>query len=297
MSPPPLPRAVEEGLEPTEVGIAESHTLLSSFTSFLTVSIHTILYYRSIYPRHTFLSTKAYNLPVHQSRHPKVCSWIQDAVDAVAAQIAKGNVSRVAVVIHAPLSPPKLSTASSSAAASQLVPGSVLERWMFDVSLLPSWPGGAEAMKNFRSEGDGRREEEGEEPHADESGEDNAGDGDVAEGGAINWTDVDEQLRGAVRRLAYAGEKMDTLPEACTFTVAVELRGEAQAPIGVCCACALDLEEKRLTHCSILNRGFHRNQVFSQIQTTARLEKKMLVEQRRPQYEQLRPVRCFLSAG
>ncbi|KAJ2967718.1 hypothetical protein NUW58_g10384 [Xylaria curta] len=45
-------------------------------------------------------------------------------------------------------------------------------------------------------------------------------------------TNVDEQLRAAVRRLAYVGEKMAPLPEACTFTVAVELRDEAQAPIG-----------------------------------------------------------------
>lgn len=241
MPPPPLPGGTEPlPLPPqqttTEVPIAEAHSLLSSFTSFLTVSIHTVLYYRNIYPRDTFLSAKAFNLPVHQSRHPKVCSWINDAVDAVMAQIAKGAVERVAVVIHSPpdSSPTRVSPAH------KLAPGSVLERWMFDVSLLPSWPGGLEALKNFRGE-EGEQQPDDQDPIEEEngSGDDSAVDalleGVTAENdpsGAINWTDVDEQLRGAVRRLAYAGEKMDALPDGCTFTVAVELRDEARAPIG-----------------------------------------------------------------
>lgn len=210
--------------------IADARTLLNSFTSFLTVCIHTVLYYRNIYPKQTFLSAKAFNLPVHQSRHPKVCSWINDAVDAVMAQIAKGTVERVAIVIHSPpnSSPMKLSSTQ------QLSPGSVLERWMFDVSHFPSWPGGIDALRNFRG-GDGS-----DQPRDDDNDDDNAsgGEEDAADADndpaapGINWTDVDEQLRGAVRRLAYAGDKMDALPEGCTFTVAVELRDEAAAPIG-----------------------------------------------------------------
>lgn len=219
----------------TEVPIAEARRLLNSFTSFLTVSIHTILYYRNIYPKATFLSAKAFNLPVHQSRHPKVCTWINDAVDAVMGQIAKGSVARVAVVIH---SPPDSSPVKGSS-TQQLAPGSVLERWMFDVSHFPSWAGGTEALKNFRGEG-GDQQRDDEEPGEDEngSGEENQVDAAIEVGvleneppTAINWTDVDEQLRAAVRRLAYAGEKMDVLPVGCTFTVAVELRAEALAPI------------------------------------------------------------------
>lgn len=224
--PPPLPLDTADQAPPQqaiEVPITDAHTLFNSFTSFLTVSIHTILYYRGIYPRPTFLSAKAFNLPVHQSRHPKVCTWINDAVDAVMAQVAKGSVDRVAVVIH---SPPN----------QQLAPGTVLERWMFDVSRFPSWPGGIEAIKNFRGDG-GEEQHDNEDDNA--SGEDT--NGDIAAEGVtvdnnasapINWADVDEHLRGAVRRIAYAGEKMDTLPEGCTFTVAVELRDDAQAPIG-----------------------------------------------------------------
>lgn len=236
MPPPPLPETADQLLAPqtTEVPIAEARTLLNSFTSFLTVSVHTILYYRDIYPKQTFLSAKAFNLPVHQSRHPKVCEWINDAVDAVMVQVAKGTVERVAVVIH---SSPN-SSPVKSASTQQLAPGSVLERWMFDVSRFPSWPGGIEALKNFRGGADEGLQRDEEEPGDDDNG---SGDEHPADVGAavendppvpVNWVDVDEQLRGAVRRIAYAGEKMEALPEGCTFTVAVELREEAAAPIG-----------------------------------------------------------------
>lgn len=227
MPPPPLPSLAEQPTpQTTEVPITEARALFKSFSSFLTVSIHTILYYRGIYPQQTFLSAKAFNLPVHQSRHPKVCSWINDAVDAVMTQIAKGSVDRVAVVIHSP----------SDSSQLQLPPGTVLERWMFDVSHFPSWPGGMEALKNFRHDaGDEPREEDDENASGEENNVEAVIEGmpalnDVPP--AINWADVDEHLRGAVRRLAYAGEKMEPLPQSCTYTVAVELRDEAQAPIG-----------------------------------------------------------------
>lgn len=239
MPPPPLPAGLEQSppQQTIQVPIAEARSLLSSFASFLTVSIHTILYYRNIYPKQTFLSAKAFNLPVHQSRHPKVCSWINDAVEAVMAQIARGGVDRVAVAIHSPPDSPP----SKLSPMQQLAPSSLLERWMFDVSHFPSWPGGTEALKNLSGEG-GEQQREDEELAEDEngSGDDNPSVDALAEGlaaesdpsAAINWTDVAEQLRGAVLRLAYAGEKMDALPEGCTFTVAVELRDEAQVPIG-----------------------------------------------------------------
>ena len=247
MPPPPVPAPLQDSLpaeedplppQTTEVPLAEARTLFNSFSSFLTVSIHTILYYRGIYPKQTFLSAKAFNLPVHQSRHPKVCSWINDAVDVVMAQAANGSAERVAVVIHAPLHP----TPSKDSPEQQLAPASVLERWMFDVSRFPAWPGGIEAMRNLRGEEMGGDRLQDDEEDADEevgSGDENAEDAALdaaaAEGGRaelVNWTDVDEQLRGAVRRLAYTGEAMEALPTGCTFTVAVELRDEARAPIG-----------------------------------------------------------------
>lgn len=90
-------------------------TLITNFADFLTVAIHTILYERSIYPQTSFLSTRKYNYAVRQNRHPKVCSWINDAVAAVEGELLKGTVERVAVVIYSKEDMP-------------------LERFMFDVS-------------------------------------------------------------------------------------------------------------------------------------------------------------------
>lgn len=205
-----------------------SIALLQSFNNFLVVAIHNILYYRGIYPQSTFLSARAYNLPVHQNRHPKVCTWIRDAVKAVAAQIAEGRVSRIAVVIHSPFETTQSSdptqSSSSSPSSQAIPPGSVLERWMFDVSRFPGWPGGAKPMAQF--ERALAKEYRNEDSRDDEYYFPTAQ--------TVSWPDLDEQLRGALRRTAYAAEKMDVLPEGCTFTVAVELRDDALAPIGVC---------------------------------------------------------------
>lgn len=168
--------------------------LLTHFTTFLTASIHTILYHRALYPPETFLTTRSHGLPVHQSRHPSLCAWIADAVASTAQQIRAGAARRVAVVLHAP-------------------PGggrAVLERWVFDLEGWPVWP---------EPEG---RERKGKEREDEEEEE-----------GGVNWVDVEEGLRGALRRISYAAEKLGPAPKGCTFTLAVELRDEAPAPIGV----------------------------------------------------------------
>ena len=63
--------------------------VVSAYCDFLTVAIHTILYERNIYPQTSFLKARKYNYPVRQSRHPKVCKWIQDAVAAVEGEMLK----------------------------------------------------------------------------------------------------------------------------------------------------------------------------------------------------------------
>lgn len=63
--------------------------VVSAYSDFLTVAIHTILYERDIYPKASFLKARKYSYPVRQSRHPKVCKWIQDAVAAVEAEMLK----------------------------------------------------------------------------------------------------------------------------------------------------------------------------------------------------------------
>lgn len=75
-------------------------TFVTTFTDFLTVAIHTILYERSIYPQTSFLSARKYNYSVRQSRHPRVCKWITDAISSVETELLKGTVSRVAVVVY-----------------------------------------------------------------------------------------------------------------------------------------------------------------------------------------------------
>jgi mitotic spindle assembly checkpoint protein MAD2B len=69
--------------------LSNYHAVVSAFRDFLTVAIHTILYERDIYPRTSFLKARKYNYPVRQSRHPKVCKWIQDAVAAVEVEMLK----------------------------------------------------------------------------------------------------------------------------------------------------------------------------------------------------------------
>lgn len=95
--------------------------LVTSFTDFLTVATHTILYERAIYPQTSFLSARKYNFPVRQNRHPKVCEWINDAVAAVEAELLKGTAERIAIVIYDNTNKP-------------------LERFMFDVSRFPAVP-------------------------------------------------------------------------------------------------------------------------------------------------------------
>ncbi|KAJ3465977.1 hypothetical protein MRS44_006635 [Fusarium solani] len=174
---------------------SQAANLLSSFTTFLTLTLHTLLYHRALYPAATFLTARALNLPVHQSRHPGLCTWINDSVAAVSAQLRKGTVRRIAITMHAAKS------------------FDVLERWVFDVEAFPAW-------------GDAGMEEEQEEEaflaagiEAEEEDE------------SVNWTDVNEALRGALRRVAHAAEMMPPLPAGSTFTLAVELRDEAAAPI------------------------------------------------------------------
>lgn len=103
----------------------------------------------------------------------------------------------------------------------------VLERWVFDVEAFPAWGDAGmeeeeEEEEEFLADGAEMEEEEEEEEEEDES---------------VNWTDVNEALRGALRRVAHAAEMMPALPAGSTFTLAVELRDEAEAPTSVSILC------------------------------------------------------------
>jgi mitotic spindle assembly checkpoint protein MAD2B len=161
-------------------------SLVANFAEFLTVAIHTIIWERGIYPDSSFIKAKRYNIPVRQSRHPKVCEFIQAAVDAVREQLLKGSLQHVCIAIYSP---------SLQA----------LERFVFDVSKFPVVPK-EDLYTQLEREGTAQA--------------------------APPSVDLEEQLRAALSRLTGCGSKLSPLPPDCSFNVAVELKDEADPPIG-----------------------------------------------------------------
>jgi mitotic spindle assembly checkpoint protein MAD2B len=169
-------------------------TFIQTFTDFLTTAIHTILYERNLYPATTFLSAKKYNYSVRQSRHPKVCRWITDAVDAVHSELLKGSVDKVCLVIYSP-------TAEVVA----------LERVVFDTSRFPV------VAKEFHST-----------PMSAYTA-----DGDDEIVAVLPRVDLEEQMRATMAKLSTCSSRLQRLPDGCSFSLAIELRGgHAQAPLG-----------------------------------------------------------------
>lgn len=171
--------------------------LAASFTNFLTVSIHQILYLRSVYPRITFLPVRAYNYPVRQSRHPKVCDYINDASIAVGTEILKGSITAVSIII------------------SSIRTNQPLERYAFDLSGFPRVSAG-EASTTFEE-----RKEDSSKPGADL-------------GPAPPTIDLEGQFRACLARLASACARLTPLPrdDEFSFTVCIEVREDALSPAG-----------------------------------------------------------------
>ncbi|PUU74474.1 DNA-binding protein [Tuber borchii] len=171
--------------------------LLSTLTDFLTVCIHTILYHRNIYPPELYIKARKYSFPVYQSRHERVCKWIADAVGAVAGEIAKGNVSKVSLIIISPRNIP-------------------LERYVFDLSAFPNVPFeggyGDLLLQQLAEVGGGVGGEE--KKRLDE----------------ITIAGLEAQFRACLMKLSVAAPDLGRLPEDCTYTVAMEMK-EPGAPI------------------------------------------------------------------
>lgn len=172
---------------PQSTYLTNALSLHQTLTDFLTVAIHTILYSRALYPPSIFISTRKYNLPVRQCRHPAVCDWINSSVSHIATLLKAGTVKRIIVVIYNR-------------------DGEVMERFLFDVERFP-----VVESKEYLTDFEAR---------------------EGSDGPGVSRSDVEEQLRATIRKLAYAGEKLSPLPEGCTFTIAVELRDKADPPIG-----------------------------------------------------------------
>ena len=188
--------------------------LLDRVESFLLISFHSLLYGRCLYPRSTFLTTRSFNLAVHQSRHPRVCSWIKDAVSSICSQLAKGLVHKVVFVVFCC---PKGQQAT------------VVERWVFDLESFPALP--EEAWDKFEP---GSNDETATDEHGsnDETGDadveedstDSDNDNESSEEPVINWEDVDESLRATIQKLQVAAETAAPMPPGCTYTIVVETR-------------------------------------------------------------------------
>ena len=167
---------------------ATFRTLITTFTDFLTVAIHLILYERAIYPQTSFLSARKYNFAVRQNRHPKVCEWINDAIAAVEAELLRSAVERVVVVIYSKYNKP-------------------LERYVFDASRFPQVASSEIDTPLIRTEANGEKTP------------------------VLPLVDMEEQFRGTLSKLSNAASKLKNLPPGCTFTIAIELREEGEAPI------------------------------------------------------------------
>lgn len=92
--------------------------LVKQYADFLVICLHTICYYRNLYDRAYFSLARVYNCPVQRCKHPLLTEYINSVVSAVAEELRKCRVERIAVVIL----------------SSQDV---ALERFVFDVSTLP----------------------------------------------------------------------------------------------------------------------------------------------------------------
>lgn len=202
-------------------------SLLNTLNSFLTVSIHTLLYERGLYPTESFISARAYNFAVRQSRHPEVCRWINDAVAAVEKEMSEGRVERISLVIY-DIGGEKDEDGKTVGRKD----ASVVERWVFDVGTLPVIGHSDRLVELEVFPAEGAAEADDEDERQSSVGSDEAQDEHTEAKLRIEMTDIEEQLRGTIRKLAHTAEKMPKLPAECTYTLAVELKEEAEPPIG-----------------------------------------------------------------
>ncbi|PGH02352.1 hypothetical protein AJ80_08874 [Polytolypa hystricis UAMH7299] len=185
--------------------------LTASVASFLAVSIHQILFLRSIYPQPTFLPVRHFNHPVRQSRHPKVCTWVSDACAAVQAQLLKCTVSEVSIVIL-------------SARTNQ-----PLERYTFDMTQMPRVPLRDVHIPFASSVKDSQQQQQ--RPQS-RSNNNNPPMPNGSQPGSIN---LEAQFRAVLARLASACARLTPLPpdEEYMPTLHIVLREGADAPAGV----------------------------------------------------------------
>lgn len=173
--------------------------LIDTLISFLTVITHHILYLRRIYPPVSFVSTRAYNYPVRQNRHPEVCTWINDAISAIRDQLERNTVENVSLCIF------------------ECENNAVLERWTIDLRTLPAVTKRNRDVPLAREGIDKELEEELRRK--------------------VNVADLEASFRGLLSRLGTVAGKMRPLPEGddapeCSFTLTIQVKEGGDKPVG-----------------------------------------------------------------
>lgn len=231
---------------------------LDAFTNFLTAYIHTLLYLRSLYPRTSFVHSRFHNTSAYQSRHPLVCDWIRDAVEAIRTELIDGTVSRIGIVIFHYGNGSKNGSAEKGTGDVHII-----ERFMIDVSAFPvvdkdernailewgSQPSSQASVRSASLELDGEISgEDNEGRWRDEGGAGPSGadtpsrrnrsrDGSEPNEPAFDLSvdiNLAEQMRAALISLTTRCAQLKPIPDKCSFNIAMELKDESDVdpPIG-----------------------------------------------------------------
>lgn len=196
-------------------------TQLSHFADFLLAYTHTLLHLRGIYPHASFVRARFHNTPVSQSRHPDVCTWIRDAVQAVHQELLKGTVARIGIVVY---------SYGDDGIGRSGAPR-ILERYMFDVSNFPVLDNEEMNMPLEWAPAEGEEEDRAlEDDGMDERGRAEA---EARKDMKAN-VDMAEQFRAALLTLNSRCTQLPKLPEKCSFNICMELKDdpEIDPPLG-----------------------------------------------------------------
>ncbi|KAG9202891.1 hypothetical protein G6514_003914 [Epicoccum nigrum] len=212
---------------------------LDAFTNFLTAYVHTLLYLRSLYPRTSFVHSRFHNTSAYQSRHPLVCEWIRDAIDAVRYELLEGTVSRIGIVIFSYGSGSKDGNRKNrqSDGTGDI---QIMERFMIDVSAFPvvdkedrnavlEWASRPSSQASLLSDleedvAEGNKAGGRDGTPSYERGNDNS-EAPTFDLGVD--TNLAEQMRAALISLTTRCAQLKPLPEKCSFNIAMELKDEA----------------------------------------------------------------------
>lgn len=216
---------------------------LDAFTHFLTAYVHTLLYLRTLYPRTSFVHSRFHNTSAYQSRHPLVCDWIRDAIDAVRKELLDGTVSRIAVVIFSYGNGSASKSGSGGSGGSIGSGGSkstgdvqIMERFIIDVSAFPvvdkdsqnallEWGSRPSSPASTRSVSPDSHSDQP--PHSPQQHHNDPYDPEPPAFDLAVDTNLAEQMRAALISLTTRCAALSPLPDKCSFNIAMELKDEA----------------------------------------------------------------------